>query len=264
MATPKKIKDTQPKARQVVIEQPQIAEVVLEVTGTADLIQNNFGQKSVEQMLRKHMGLNVQREAKKPREALENAKIRNVADRICVPPVAFKKGMVAAASQIKTLKKTQLRTDLYVVGNSIPITYEREQARMDMVRTAGMVRQPDVRFRPSFIGWKARLAIQFGETLSVQSVVDLLNRAGKVGVCEWRPEKNGSFGTYRVSRHISSPREIEEVREECAVPLVALTIPDWAMDLEIDAQTLKKIFSDEGVVIATTENGQVELAEEVQ
>jgi hypothetical protein len=70
--------------KSVVIEQPQVQSVVLEVTGTAPLIQNNFGQKVIEQMLRKHMGLSVQREKKRPRELLENAKIRNMEGRICI------------------------------------------------------------------------------------------------------------------------------------------------------------------------------------
>jgi hypothetical protein len=231
-------------AKSIVIEQPKVQAVVLEVEGTAPLIQNNFGQKAIEQMLAKHMGISVQREKKKPREVLEGAKIKNVKGAICVPAVAFKAAMISASVAIKGLKKTQLRTQLYVYGSGIPIKYEVETPRMDMVRTAGMGRQPDVRFRPSFDGWTARLAIQFGDMLSVQSVVDLLNRAGSVGVGEWRPEKNGTFGTFRVTRHITAPKEIAEVHEACAVPLVTPRIPDWALDADIDPSVLSKMFDD--------------------
>ena len=55
----------------------------------------------------------------------------------------------------------------------------------------------------------------------MQTVVDLLGRAGRVGVGEWRPEKDGTFGTYNVVRHITDPKEIAEVRKQCAPALVA-------------------------------------------
>ncbi len=235
---------TPSSARSLSIQQPEILEVALEVEGTADLIQNNFGQKSIEQMLRKHMGLSVQRENKRPREVLEAAKIKNMEGRICVPAQAFKAAMITASAQVKGLKKTQLRTQLFVVGVAIPITFESETPRMDMVRTAGMGRTPDVRFRPAFGQWKARLVIQYADTLGTQSVVDLLHRAGKVGVGEWRPEKNGTFGTFRVCRHIDSAKEIAEVHAECSIPLVSLKIPEWALDADIDPEVLSRAFAD--------------------
>jgi len=232
-------------AKQLVIEQPNILSVGLEVTGTADLIQNRFSQKSVEQMLKKHMGISVQRESKKPREVLEDATVRNIEGVIAMPPTGFKLAMISAATQVKGLKKTQLRTALFIEGNSIPITYREMVPRMDICRTSGIGRVPDVRFRPSFQDWKARMIIQFSDTLSVQSVVDLLNRAGQVGVGEWRPEKNGVFGTFKVTRHISDPKELGEVAAQCASPLVPLRIPDWAMDAEISPEVLQKIFSEQ-------------------
>lgn len=230
-------------AGSLIIEQPTILSVGIEISGTADLIQNRFSQKSVEQMLKAHMGISVQRERKKPREVLEDATIYNMDHKVAMPPTAFKLAMIAAATQIKGLKKTQLRTALFVVGNSIPITYEQTTPRMDITRTSGIGRTPDVRFRPSFQGWKARIVIQFADTLTVQTVVDLLNRAGQVGVGEWRPEKNGTFGTFRVSRHIDTPQEIAEVEAECSVPLVPLRIPEWALDMEIDPAVLQRIFA---------------------
>jgi hypothetical protein len=56
---------------------------------------------------------------------------------------------------------------------------------------------------------------------------------------------NGSFGTFRVVRHIHDPQEIGEIEAECAVPLVPLRIPDWALDAEISPEILQKIFSEQ-------------------
>jgi len=229
------------------ILQPQERLIGLEIRGTASLIQNNFAQKSVEQMLRKHMGLSVQRETKKPREVLEAATIRNLDGKVCVPPTAFKKGMLTAAMQVKGLKKTQLRTQLFVEGRSIPISYDEMTPRMDICRTSGMSRTPDVRFRPEFTNWKARLVIAYADALNEQTIVDLLQRAGKVGVGEWRPEKDGTFGTYEVVRAIDDRKEMAEVRSECSVALVPLRIPDWALDADISPELLSRIAQgDEG------------------
>jgi len=239
------IQNAAASAKSVIIERANVMTVYLEIAGRAPLIQNNFSQKALEQMLRKHMGLSVQREKKVPREVIEQAMIRNTDGRICEPPTAPKKAILTAAGSIKGVKPWQLRTQLFVEGNSIPITYEKMVPRMDMVRTSGMARAPDVRFRPSFDGWKARLGIQYADTVAVQSVVDLLDRAGNVGIGEWRPEKHGTFGTFRVVRNITEKAEIEEVVRECMSPLVSLRIPEWALDAELDPELLKRVFTEQ-------------------
>jgi hypothetical protein len=192
-------------------------------------------------MLRKHMGLSVQREKKIPAECIERATIKNTAGAICIPPTAIKKAMLTASTSIKGMKKTALRTQIFIEGNSLPIKFSQMVPRMDMVRTSGIGRTPDVRFRPAFEDWSARLIIQFADTLPVQTVVDLLNRAGDVGVGEWRPEKDGTFGTFSVTRNITDPEELAQIRKDCRVQLVSLTIPSWAMNAELSPEILAKI-----------------------
>jgi hypothetical protein len=221
-------------------------EVCVEIEGIAPLIQNRFSQKALEQMLRKQVGLSTEREAKKPREVLEAAKILNTAGAICLPPTAVKNAMITAAiTQIKEFAKSkkQLRTQLFIDGGSIPITYEREEPRMDIVRLAGASRTPDIRFRPSFHGWKAQFIVVFPEQLKVQTVLDLIERGGKVGLGEWRPEKGGDFGTFVLGRVLEDAKDRERVRKGCRPPVESLTIPDWAMDAEIDPALARKIMA---------------------
>lgn len=229
--------------QKIAITPAPILEITLEIEGTADLIQNKFSQKAVDQMLRKHMGMSVEQEKKKPREVLETATIYNTDRRVCIPPTAIKKAMLTASTQVKGFFKTALRAMLFVQGNSLPITYKEMVPRMDITRLSGIGRKPDVRFRPAFVDWHCRLTIQFSDSISVETVLDLLKRAGSVGVGEWRPEKDGNFGTFRIIRHISTASEIAQVQAECAVPLEMLRIPDWAMDTEIDATLLQKIMA---------------------
>lgn len=242
----KQIEEAAKSAKQTNITPKEVKTIYVEVRGRSALIQNNFSQKALEQMLRKHMGISVERERKKPREVIEASKIKNLDGAICIPPTAFKRAMLSAAANVKgTMKPWQLRTSLFVEGSSIPIKFDKEVPRMDMVRTSGMNRVPDVRFRASYEGWSARFGIQYSDTVEVQSVIDLLGRAGSVGVGEWRPEKNGTFGTFGVERAISTKAEQAEVMRACMSPLVQLQIPVWAMDAEIDADLLKRIASGE-------------------
>jgi hypothetical protein len=215
--------------------------ITLEITGTAPLLQNKFSQKAIEEMLKKHMGLSVEREKKIPAECVERATIKNSDDRVCIPPTAFKKAMLTASANVKGLKKTQLRTAIFIEGKSIPIKFSRMVPQMDMVRTSGMGRTPDVRFRPRFEDWSARMTIQFPESMPVQTVVDLLSRAGSVGIGEWRPERDGTFGTFEVTRSITDVKEIKEVAKECLSPIPSLFIPEWALNAELTPEILAKI-----------------------
>lgn len=237
-------------AGSLIIEQPKRARLGLEIVGTADLIQNRFPQKAFEQMLRKHMGLSTHREAKKPRDLIASATILNTAGRVCIPPQAIKAGMLLVASKDETLKKfgRMIRTYIYIEGSSIPIDFEAMIPRVDMVRNSGINRVPEERFRPSFHNWKARLTIQYDESkIRPQTIVNLLFGAGDVGVGEWRPQNNGTFGTFTVSRSIESAKELAEVRALCAPAIQSLVVPEWALDADIDADVLARIMAGENV-----------------
>jgi len=233
------------QAESFCIERPQRATLAFEIRGRSAYIQNCFSQKAIEEMLRKHMGLTVQREKKNPRQLIENATIRNINGDVCIPPVGIKCAMLTAAGGLKTFQraKTQLKTGLFIMGQSLPLSYKEMRPRMDMVRTSGMTRVPDVRFRPSFLGWSTKLVIQYNDSfLQPQSVADLLMRAGDVGIGEWRPERGGVYGTFDVARAISSSKEALDVEVASAVALKTPEIPQWAIDAEIDRELLSKLF----------------------
>jgi hypothetical protein len=232
------------KKGSVPIEQANEYMVCVEIEGRTPLLQNCFDQKAIEQMLRKHMGLTTTKEAKVPAQCVERATIRNEKGQVCIHSTALKKAMLSASTLKKGLPKTKLRQQIFVEGNSIPITYREMVPQMDMVRTAGIGRTPDVRFRPRFDDWKARFVLSYAESIAPETVVDLVNRAGRVGVGEWRPEKDGTNGTFHVSRVISDDKELREVLALCRPYVKRLTIPEWAMNAEISAEMLEKIGAD--------------------
>lgn len=240
------------------IGRPTICRIALEIKGTAPLIQNAFAQKSIEEMLAKQMGISRQREKKKPSEIIENAIIRNVKGEVAMPCQSFKAAMISAASAIKTYQKNKkvLKTSLFIEGNSIKIRYEKMTSRMDIVRLPVVGRTPDVRFRPQFENWSARFIIQFPDTsLDAMSVADLVERGGSVGVGEWRPEKNGTFGTFTVTRPIYAKEEIEEIERENSVLLQTPQIPEWAMNQAIDLDMLAKLANSANVLAGSDESG---------
>ena len=69
--------------------------------------------------------------------------------------------------------------------------------REDMVRVG--MGTADIRYRAEYREWSALLRIEFiPSVINLGSVAALVDAGGTNGVGEWRPEKNGSFGTYEV------------------------------------------------------------------
>lgn len=72
--------------------------------------------------------------------------------------------------------------------------------RQDTVRLAGIGRTSDLRFRAQFVEWRADLQVTFvSSMLSTDSVLSLIDAGGMCcGVGEWRVERGGDFGKYRI------------------------------------------------------------------
>lgn len=135
------------------------------------------------------------------------------------PVTAFKAATVGAARFYgKDVNMTSLRQFLFMHGEYsdadpqalVRITGEPKM-REDIVRLGGPSRSADLRYRPEFREWTATLRVTFvTSSLSRQSVLSLIDAGGMgIGVGEWRPEKRGEFGTYRVA----TDKDIEVVND---------------------------------------------------
>jgi hypothetical protein len=137
-----------------------------------------------------------------------------------VPAIALKSAAVSAAGDVE-LKKTNLRRAFHVVGDllkieSPPVTdpiseedvqynedlaYEHKHGasmRSDMVRIGMGV--ADIRFRAQFIDWVIPFVVRYNSrVVTAEQLINLFNVAGfGVGLCEHRPEKDGSWGMFAV------------------------------------------------------------------
>lgn len=72
--------------------------------------------------------------------------------------------------------------------------------REDIVRLQGGARAPDLRYRPMYEGWECDITVTHPpKIITRQSVLNLISFAGEsIGLCEWRPEKGGQWGMYRI------------------------------------------------------------------
>jgi hypothetical protein len=83
-------------------------------------------------------------------------------------------------------------------GSSLVRIVGEPRMREDVVRISRG--STDLRFRPEFPEWSATLEVTY-VTISItkDSVLTLIDAGGMgVGIGEWRPEKGGDYGTYRI------------------------------------------------------------------
>lgn len=231
------------KTQQVIFETPAQFTFGLEIVGDDQgLLMHDFSQKSFEEMLAKQVGYVLERQPKKINECIEQAITRNTAGDVVMPTVCMKKAIRSAAYGKENVPKG-LRRGVWILGNSIPITYEKMEEVVHPVMVGPWnKRVKDLRFRPLFLGWKARFIVQHSENIPLQALINLINEAGRGGWGEWRPSKgDGTYGTFTISRAIDDVKELAEITKICKPAIRPLVIPEWAKNVEIDPKLLSKV-----------------------
>lgn len=72
--------------------------------------------------------------------------------------------------------------------------------REDMVKIAGGT--ADIRFRGEFRKWYADMKITYNKNgqYTLEQIINIINAGGYCcGVGEWRPERDGQYGKFRVA-----------------------------------------------------------------
>jgi hypothetical protein len=193
------------KADNVVsIKQLRLRTVDVPLWGTSALVMHNWSHKSRAQMLNKQMMVaTTGKEAKDPQLDFEESIYAGPDGLPAFPSVAFKNAAVDAAIAMD-LKKTNLRQAFHVEGDMVPILGSAPEPREDMVRVG--MGTADIRFRAQFTTWGTVLPVTLNESmLSLDQLVNLFNAAGfGIGIGEWRPQRDGQFGRFRVASETES------------------------------------------------------------
>jgi hypothetical protein len=175
----------------------------LTVEGDSGLISHRWSEKAKKQMLDKQMGkANPGKEPKNPQKDYEESlyELEESTQRkkkYGFPAVAFKAAAVGACRFVSGIKMTEARGAFHVMGELVPIDGSPVM-REDMVRIGQGT--SDIRYRGEFRKWKAKFRVRYNaNALTAEQITNLFNVAGfGVGVGEWRPEKNGSYGMFHV------------------------------------------------------------------
>lgn len=172
------------------------------ILGTTPLIVNRFSEKAKRQMLDAMQGRKSPKVAKDPAAEYDAAFYR-FADGSCgFPSAAFKLATIEASRFYgKDVTKVGLRQFLFVFGEGRHELARIEgdpQMREDVVRVGRG--GADLRYRPEFTDWRTTLEVTYvTSALTRDSVLSLIDAAGMgVGVGEWRPERDGTNGTFRI------------------------------------------------------------------
>jgi hypothetical protein len=170
----------------------------LRLKGDSPLICHAWSEKAKKEMLDKQMKKAKQaREAKDPQKDYEESLYRIPDGGFGFPAVAFKSAAVDACSSISGITKVEARGAFHIVGDMVRID-GTPTPREDMVRVG--MGTADIRYRGEFREWSAEITLRYNaNVLTPEQIANLFNTAGfAVGVGEWRPQKNGSFGMFHV------------------------------------------------------------------
>lgn len=211
--------------KDVGIELPALNIGIMEVTliGDSPLIVHAWSPKAKREMLDKQMKkAKGAKEAKDPRADFEASMYRLADGGYGFPSVAFKNAAVTAGTSVAGLTKIAARQAFHILGedadingafdgsksrvNLVRIVGDEPQMREDMVRLGGIGNKADLRYRPEFPAWRAKILVRYNaNVLSEAQILNLLNVAGfAVGVGEWRPEKDGQYGMF----HVATEKEL--------------------------------------------------------
>lgn len=175
----------------------RIETVEFMLVGDSPLIVHAWSEKAKREMLDKHMKKAKQaKEAKDPQEDYEACFHYTKKGAYGFPAVGVKAAMVRACTYLD-MKMTEARGAFHIDEEFLEIIGE-PQMREDMVRIG--MGKPDIRYRPEFPNWKIMAKIKFiASVMSAEQIANVLNMAGfAVGIGEWRPERNGSYGRFHV------------------------------------------------------------------
>lgn len=114
------------------------------------------------------------------------------------PSTAFKKSAATAAFRSKITKDVVSTLATFFIEDEFVEIVGTPIMREDMV-TVGMG-GADLRYRAEFPEWKATLNITYNaDIITSTQLVNLFNLAGfATGIGEWRVEKKGQYGMFRV------------------------------------------------------------------
>lgn len=183
------------------IELPALQINKLEITlvGDSPLICHAWSKKAKEEMLNKQMKkATMAKAAKDPEQDYRDSLYPLPNGKFGFPVVAFKAAAVDACSHVANITKVMARGAFHIIGE-MAVIEGTPSPREDMVRVG--MGTADIRYRGEFKEWRTTLTIRYNQNvITPEQIANLFNTAGfAIGVGEWRPQKDGSYGMFHVA-----------------------------------------------------------------
>jgi hypothetical protein len=202
----------------ILVKQIELAQAKVHLLGTSPLMVNKFSEKSKRQILdkqQKKVGgpkeirnpwedaiLGAYWLSGEPTEYTEEAFLKSVQNgaRFGFPAVGVKDSACSGAYRNKLSKdKISLYGAFHVTGGELVEIFGEPDIREDTV-TVG-ISTTDLRYRIWFRRWETRFDIIFNSAIiTLEQILSYFEAGGfAVGIGEYRIEKGGIFGGYRVA-----------------------------------------------------------------
>lgn len=190
-------------AEKITLKPINVKTLLVTIEGITPLIQHQWDEKNKEVIRGKHAGKKTKsRDVRDPEAEAKAAMYVTEDGQPGVSVSALAKCIVGAAHKDIGIEKTLVRKSLFIKCNDrnkvLPMECSEPRIREDTVRVgAGSA---DLRYRPEFEEWGCTFEVEFNaDMLTPTDIFNLINLAGfGVGINEWRPEKGGEFGRFRV------------------------------------------------------------------
>jgi hypothetical protein len=224
---------TTKKSATVEIKPMELQTVNITIVGTTPLIVHAWSQKAKQMMLDKQQkkATKTKHEIKIPvndvmnasywlTEQPENGETDEEAEAIFeaaiaagakfgFPVTGIKQSAIMGAKRGGLdVVATELRGSFFLEGATeasttdiAEIISEPPILREDMVKVGGMSKTADIRYRPQFNNWEIpmRMTYNVNGKYSLEQLLNCFNVGGFVcGIGEWRPERDGQNGMYRL------------------------------------------------------------------
>jgi len=181
--------------------------VAFEVTGISALLMHN----PAGSMKASDGGMKTKEQPPTPEEEAARSTYKDADGNFFVPAVAFRNAILAAGTGKKIGKMTAWKAVAAGVFNAevrCPIFHPKTKKPikeftvnlMRVVLKSGGKAVAILRGRAEIAEWACKVALEIDtDFITVSQVKELLGLAGRmIGICDFRPEKKGSFGRFSV------------------------------------------------------------------
>ena len=190
----------------VIIKEPNLQTIEVQIRGTAPYVQHRFSQKVMVEMLQKQMEGSTSRgkkniEKRDPEEDFKNATHLGEDGAYGIPAAAFRSALISAC-RLVGFQMTKAKLSVFIEADTIdeqdgsPLVHldGKPEMHQSAVRLANGV--ASVAIRPMWRRWSAKLRIKWdADQFSQTDIINLLSRAGaQVGIGEGRPDSKKSHG----------------------------------------------------------------------